>query len=628
VKVWLRATIARGFLIALVGSYGCDARDDVRIDGPSGTRITDLIDKVADGAPSVSVQEFDGDFRTAWVTPLGDAFSVRFELAADDCELVFGVRAKGARPPDGIEAIGRVSRRAGNGWQPVFEESLPVGPKPGAAWRDRRVQLPARADGGATSTELLFDSDMQGAGPAPGVTLDWSIPHVACRSMPIRRQPRPARPHVVLISIDTLRADHMSLYGYRRETTPFLDQFAKHAFVFERAFSTAPWTAPAHASMFTGLYPEQHRTGRDDPYDPLPEDVDTLAGILRDAGYRTFGFTAGGVMAPESGLGRGFDRYDSYARTRLRSYFPAIFEEVERHASEPIFLFVHTYDVHGPYIQPRINRSFVADAEDPRVSDEEWSRIRTPGPHDYQRFERFEGLQDVVAAYDSGIRYVDGEIELLFAPLRAAGVLDEALVIITSDHGEALYDRGLYIGHTITLHDELLHVPLVVRTVGQEMGERRHALTDSTDLLPMILDELGLDRPPGLAGRNPLRSREDVKPFVHGEAAHVGSAFIRSDRHKVITPPLDFSDPRSRAPGPLRDRLDRGPQWFDLTADARERQNLYSPEGATDASVSAYRVLEQHMREELEIETGVGKSTPPDLSEKQREELRSLGYAE
>jgi arylsulfatase A-like enzyme len=613
-------------------AIGCadEAEERVHPRDPSeiATRVTDLLDKGDADAPPISVEEFDGDFRPAWVMPLSSSFSASLNLAADDCDLVVGMRAKAGGTAAGKQVIARVSKRTASGNTVILEEELVAAPKDEGPWRDRDMRIPAAGKSASERIELVFSGSRPDGGSPEGITIGWSMPHSVCRSLPTLRREAPSRPHVVLVSIDTLRADHLSLYGYRRETSPFLDRFAKQAVVFDRAFSTAPWTAPSHASIFTGLYPEQHRAGHDDPFAALPDDVETIATILHRRGYRTIGFTAGGVMAPTSGLGQGFDRYESRARGRLRSYVPSILEEVERYGDEPLFLFLHTYDVHGPYIQPQGMRAFEADAGDPRVSDEEWARIRRPGPHDYLRLERFEGLQDVVAAYDSGIRYADGEIGLLFAELSETGLLDDALVIVTSDHGEVLYDRALYIGHTFTLHDEVLRVPLIVRRVGQQEGERRDDLVDSTDILPMVLDELGLERPRGLAGRNPLGADASNKSFVRGEAAHTGARFIRDDDRKVVTSIRALDDPRIQLPGPLRDRIERGPQWYDLIADENERHNRYAIANQTEPTALLYRQLEEVLGRELAGDAKRVENGPRELSEAEKAELRSLGYGE
>jgi len=597
----------------------------------TATRVTDLLDKGHPDGPRVLVEEFDGDYRTSWVTTLSASIRVSLNLAADDCELVVGMRANGDGTAAGKRVVARVSKRVGAVEKVILEEALVSVPDRAAPWRDRSALVPGDGASAPERADLVFSAERPDGGSIDGITVSWSTPHVVCRSLPVVRRGPPRTPHVVFVSIDSLRADHMSLYGYRRETSPFLDRFASRAVVFEQAFSTAPWTAPAHASMFTGLYPEQHQAGRSDPFAPLADDIDTMATILRRQGYRTLGFAAGGVMAPESGLGQGFDRYESHARTRLRSFFPGILEEVERHSNQPLFLFVHTYDVHGPYIQPRGMRAFEADEGDPHVTDEEWARIRKPGPHDYQRLGRFEGLQDVVAAYDSGIHYTDRELGMLFGQLRQAGLLDHALVIVTSDHGEVLYDRKLFIGHTFTLHDEALRVPLIVRRVGHLQGERSTALTDSTDLLPMVLEELGIELPSALAGRNPLRPPhpgEPHKAFVRGEATHTGAAFIRTDRHKVLTAIRNFNDPRSLLPGALRDRIEQGTIWYDLIADTGEHRNRYAAEAPAREPAAAYLQLERVLNQKLEASRAREGETARELSEEEEDALRSLGYTE
>jgi len=395
--------------------------------------------------------------------------------------------------------------------------------------------------------------------------------------------------------------------------------------VFEKAFATAPWTMPSHASMLTGLYPNEHRAGHASPPDPLPEEIPTLATFLRTGGYHTIAFTAGGIMSRSRGLARGFDSWTQHNRASLPSVLPAVFDELDRAPAKPIFLFLHTYDVHGPYANPESPRNAANRAE---TSLEEWQRILNLGPHRYQRFERFEGLHDIVAAYDAGIRKVDAALATLFTRLKELGMYDSALIIVTSDHGESLYERGVLVGHTQLMYDTVLHIPFIVRLPqGREPGRTRE-LMDLTDVTPLILDEVGMAVPESLSGSNPLKRIAGKLPrraLVRGEASHTGARYARSKRWKVITGAYPPKDERRRIPTAILDRFEGGAQWFDISADPEERSNLIWKLLDPPAELLSLRQQLEESRKAESKSTEAGSREPP-LSEDERNQLEALGY--
>jgi len=321
----------------------------------------------------------------------------------------------------------------------LFEETLEPGKLPGPAWWDREVEIPADPSAPAdASFYLVLETDPGPSGSAVSDHAAWANAHVVCpRPGPARHGH--ARPHLILISLDTLRPDHLGLSGYERDTSPNLDALARESLVFDNAFAPAPWTLPSHASMFTGHYPNSHGAGYRDPFDPLDGRLPTLAEELRAAGYRTLAFVGGGLMSESNGLARGFDRWSEHIEANLDSTLPHVFDAIGLESGEPLFLFLHTYDIHGPYNDGPSKHSFPSEEpSDPDAiaqSQEDWRRIRELGHHHYQDFERFESLQQVIAAYDAGIRRTDEALGRLFDRLRALGIYDEALIVVTSDHG-------------------------------------------------------------------------------------------------------------------------------------------------------------------------------------------------
>jgi arylsulfatase A-like enzyme len=598
--------------------------------GGSGSvaRYTDLVRFVPEGEAGpgkklrVQVWDVEGDRRTTLVQKPGSRVILGPLPLSSGCELRTGLALAPAAWPRSTGVRFRASVFSdGSPERNFLEDEVRAAEGAERRWRDRAVAIP-RAEAGELS--LALETEAMAEAPTPYDVAGWGAPHVVCRERYTGGRPALDRPPIVLVSIDTLRADHLGVYGYRRATSPTLDQLAAGSLVFERAFAPAPWTLPSHASLFTGLYPEEHGAGRADPHDPLPAGIPTLAEILRGAGYRTLAFTAGGVMSRRSGLDRGFEVWREHTRASLRSTLPAVFDELGTQPERPFFLFLHTYDVHGPYEQPPGARVFRADAGDPRIPLPEWERILRMAHHRYQRFERFRGLDEVVAAYDSGIRFVDDALAELFARLREIGVWEDALVVVTSDHGESLYERALYVSHTYTLHDEVVRVPLLVRLPNARRVGRSAELVDLVDLLPLVLEEAGVAAPAEISGSNPLPRADGTAPakaLVRGEASHTGARYVRSARWKLTS----GTGPRADAmgiPASLRDRFEGGAEWFDLEADPGERQNLVWRSEAEAGELSQLRAT-------LEAVPRVAaRAGAPALDDEEAARLRELGYVE
>ncbi len=302
-------------------------------------------------------------------------------------------------------------------------------------------------------------------------------------------------PSVVLVSLDTLRADHVGLYGYGRDTTPFLDRFARQCLTFENALAPAPWTLISHMTMLTGLYPVQHGVVERD-LALHPENV-LLAERLQRAGYQTVGLYCPGWIHPRHGFDRGFDVFRGHADAEAAAIH--LSEELARLDPErPVFLFLHLFDAHsGPlergeravYRAPPPYQEFFAPGVEERLPAEpaevQWDSVGKLEPQE---------LEAIVATYDGGIRHVDARLEEMFATLEHAGWLADTLVIVTSDHGEALGQReGRLKGHG-GYYQEGLRVPLLVRHPGGlRAGERVAGVVSLADIVPTIFETTGLE---------------------------------------------------------------------------------------------------------------------------------------
>jgi arylsulfatase A-like enzyme len=324
---------------------------------------------------------------------------------------------------------------------------------------------------------------------------------LACGARPLE-----GTPDIVLVTIDTLRVDHVSAYGYARETTPFLDSLAAGGVRFSNAYSTASWTAPAVTSLLTGLHPVSHgitlghrSRGAIFQQPKLSEELVMWPERLKALGYRTIGVTTNPHLTAELGFDRGFDVYRNLDAADAVALADVAREVVDLSGEQPTFLWLHLLDPHAPYTPHTPG----ADQWDPRATELIRSMPPTGNARDYHHelgVERGDPrLGAIVATYDSEIRYADETLRQLFADLEIGG---DALVIATSDHGEAFLDHGGF-GHGHTLHQELIRVPLIVRLPdGRRAGEVEDAPVSLADLMPTVHALLGQEVPQGLLGRS------------------------------------------------------------------------------------------------------------------------------
>jgi arylsulfatase A-like enzyme len=298
--------------------------------------------------------------------------------------------------------------------------------------------------------------------------------------------PRATRGYI-LISIDTLRADHLGCYGYRRPTSPFLDSLAQRATLFEEAYAQFPSTLVSHMSMLTGLHPREH--GVFPPASVLSPKVEILPQVFQRNGFRTAGFTEGGFVSGRYGFRRGFDKFVSRERTHRRQVEQTFHRGVryleKLQPDDRFFLFLHTYAVHAPYdAPPRYRELFWPGAPPPGA-------IPPTGPELTRQNLMGKPLPRPVvdwleALYDAGIRQTDEVLQRFFADLDRLGLADEVTVVITADHGEEFLDHGLF-NHT-QLYRETMHVPLLVVHPDQKTAVRHGGIVQLLDLPPTLYE--------------------------------------------------------------------------------------------------------------------------------------------
>lgn len=313
---------------------------------------------------------------------------------------------------------------------------------------------------------------------------------VACQSPeePPREEPS-RRPNVVLIGVDTLRADHLGCYGYARPTSPRIDAFAAESAVFRQAIASSPWTLPSFASMLTGLVPSHHRAGegRPDSRSGLDTRFPTLASILQAQGYATGSFVSNGWVSTRVGLARGFAEHTLFMRSEQAAQAAVRF--VDAHADQPFFAFVHLLAPHAPYEPPPEDAALFID---PAYDGPVGTRFDV-----MEKAETDADRRRVVDLYDGEIRLTDRLIGSILDALSARGLTERTMIVVTADHGEELLDHGAR-GHGHTLYQELLHVPLLVRFLHAQFRGQVTRRVRTLDLMPTILDTLGIAPPAGL----------------------------------------------------------------------------------------------------------------------------------
>jgi arylsulfatase A-like enzyme len=414
--------------------------------------------------------------------------------------------------------------------------------------------------------------------------------------------PEATRSNVLLVTLDTTRADRLGVYGHARPTSPNLDALSSEAILFEHAYSTSSWTLPAHASLFTGKYPASHGA-RHDPAGPLvladaidappsvrargmsPHEA-TLARILSEHGWATGAVVGGPWLMRIFGVGSGFAFYDDEGMQQGRRATEITDRAIDwlGRTPEPFFLFLNYFDPHAPYAPPeRFARLFLPAgvAPDPRSS------------------------RQAPALYDAEIRYADDELGRLFRWLRERGLWERTLVVVTADHGELLGERGDW-GHERFLWEPLVRVPLVVKPAGPSRPGRREARPASlVDVLPLVLRELGIAEPPGVQGEPPPATRREllaeVNPIGGSDTGEWRARWDGSSKLLVST---------------LGDR-----HLFDLASDPGEARNL------------APRDPERAEREVRALERAFAALPPPppdagpvSVDAETRALLRELGY--
>lgn len=423
-----------------------------------------------------------------------------------------------------------------------------------------------------------------------------------------RRPSAPPRPNVIVYMIDTLRADRLGCYGYDRPVSPRIDEFAAGATLFENAVGQSSWTRASVASLFTGLWPAAHgAVGR---LDRLSGEAVTLAEALRAEGYATGAVVTNHNVHRTFGFDQGFDEFIHTNQPKTPSDVVNAWAEAwleKRDTAKPFFLYLHTIDPHNPYLPPdRFRRRFAPGTEELVKRIEGNPRAETWDPD----AETIAGLN---ALYDAEIAFNDESFGALAESLTELGLWDDALVIVISDHGEEFFEHGRW-SHGKDLHVETLNVPLIVKMPGQKKGRRRPEVVQHLDVMPTVLDVVGVDVSSVVQGSSflPLLGRRgDDAPSRPDAYSH-----LRLDgplQVSLVTPEWKLIQRYARRGG-LQNLLYR---WRD---DRDERHDLAAERPVTTAVLAA--MLEEKLRNPgLQLEGGEAVLTP-----ELEQQLRALGY--
>ena len=440
--------------------------------------------------------------------------------------------------------------------------------------------------------------------------------------------PTHGRPNVVLISLDSLRADHVGCYGYERETTPAVDRLAAEGARFAEAIATSSWTLPTHLTMFTSRYQISHGVVHDRV--ALSPAVPTLGEIMKANGYATAGFVSAPYVAAHYGYARGMDVYvdlsaDYGHRREARSEIVSpklndlALPWLEQHKDERFFLFVHNFDIHYDYIPPPpYDTMFDPDYAGTMDGTDFIERA------DVNRRMDRRDLDHILALYDGEIRFADDHVGRLLAKIDELGLSDDTLVIVLSDHGDEFFEHGNK-GHHRTVYEEVLRIPFVLRWPGKVPAGLVVAEPVSlVDLMPTILDLLDIEGPPGMEGRSlvsTLAGESLERPAIYAEFFDKRGFNLQVARR---TPASKIIQHFNRITHPRRGAI----EMYDLAADPLEKHDTAGTDRARErgelTEMAAW--LNERWTVHADLERLAAGGQRVEISDDTLERLKSLGY--
>jgi choline-sulfatase len=591
--------------------------------------------RVMSGATEIAAGELDGSSWTVLRGTIAEegerTLTVAFDRGIDVPEIgrayvaIDWIRL-GAGEPSAPPSANEGTLSIPSGWSTGYSMEVPEGARL-RGWLEGSGALAvwAHADGAEPrrlaeiADEGRFDVDLSSlAGDVARIELAASgavaLRHPAVVTLDARDAATAARPRNVLVYlIDTLRADRLRVYEPEtRVATPGISRFAELASVMLDARSQENWTKPSVATLLSGLMPWEHMAFND--ANQVPASVDLLPEILEERGFATAGFVANGYVSEPFGFGRGWDTYRNYIRESQRSTGDRVAADAiawldRRPADRPFFLYVHAIDPHVPYRPPR---------EYLEMYDPEPYR----GPVDFSRsatvLERIKtgslrlGDRDrarLTALYDGEVSFQDAQLSSVMDALAHRELLDETIVVITADHGEEFFEHGS-VGHGHSLHEELIHVPLIVHVPGLP-AQRLNGPVGLVDVMPTVLDALGEPIPEGISGRSllPMLRGEDLgAPSCSISGFMENWRAVATGRFKII----------ARRRGQIA--------LYDLERDRSEQNDEVAARPITAAYLRGMLGLRMAEAGEAHHARPRHRSTPATIDPQLREQLEALGY--
>ena len=442
-------------------------------------------------------------------------------------------------------------------------------------------------------------------------------------------------PYCILIVLDTLRADRLSIYNDNIKTSKHLKTLSKDSLVFEQCIAPSPWTLPSHASLFTGLYVSEHKC--EFLISPLPilsKSTSTLAEIFESSGYTTAAIISNfGWLDPKFNINQGFQIYNcsrSIGVHNLQPFRPVLFvfsyltntyskilfayrtaDDINREAvnlldalyPEPFFLFLNYMDTHTPYQPPRpFDRSFL-DKKFPQLYRLTQYVLRLLGKHDKRVWDSY-----LLSQYDGEVAYLDNQLGELFSQLKTMGIYDSSLIVITSDHGELLGEHGLY-EHHANMYEGVLKVPLIIKFPFSKKVGREKGLINLTDVFATVLSICDLPRPDSMPGK---------LPGVTSSAVAELYSFALGEHRALYDGNYKYMEYRD-----MNKKVQRKAELYDLVKDPQESDNVLEDYPAIASAMEMK--LQEWEKVHAAREITPQKDTAP-LSRELQENLEALGY--
>jgi len=446
---------------------------------------------------------------------------------------------------------------------------------------------------------------------------------------------------VVFVLVDALRADRLGCYGNPRNTSPNMDALAAESTLFTNAIAPSPWTLPTMATIWTSLHPTVHgairmsdlMTQNVRPVTALDESRETFAEVLRGNGFRTAAFIDGSYPRKAFGLAQGFEVFLDAELPGIRLNVEAMFDWLDRERPKKFFAYVHTVEVHSPYSPAKLRPPKT------EVQDLVWQRNAHVLAEERDRYKQFDfnpdyegkidgywtvakrirrnidplpeqDLEHLFALYDRGVAYTDYWLGELIQGLKARGLDERTLLVITSDHGDELLDHG-GVEHGETFYDEMIRVPLIMRVPGLATGRTVEEQVGLVDLMPTMLELLRIPHDLFLQGRSFVPLLEGAS---YQEAPVFSEASINPGQRSVRTRDWKYIELRSKR------------ELYDLRNDPRETRNLCGRDEQRCADFAAKLRAWQAENTRIAKQLALPEAPKAEVDEETRERLRALGY--